>query len=108
MEDGGDQSFVDAAQLTVDHTLQDGAEASPFGYNFWVLQGYRRSKSLTVIFEAFFSITICKFSKVFLSSIIAPSIGLLTKPLWLFYSTVQKLKLKCFTGGHCTAESDGN
>ena len=53
MEDGGDQSFVDAAQLTVNHTLQDGAEASPFGYNFWVLQGYRSSKSVSNIRDFF-------------------------------------------------------
>lgn len=39
MEDRGDQSFVDAAQLTVDHALQNGAEASPFGHHLWVLQG---------------------------------------------------------------------
>lgn len=39
MEDRGDESFIDAAQLTVDHTLQDGAEASPFGHHLWVLQG---------------------------------------------------------------------
>lgn len=42
MEDSGDQSFVDATQLTVNHTLQNGAEASPFGHHLWVLQGYRR------------------------------------------------------------------
>lgn len=51
MEDGGDQSFVDAAQLTVNHTLQDGAEASPFGHHLWILQGYRGSKSVTEILD---------------------------------------------------------
>lgn len=48
MEDSGDQSFVDAAQLAVDHALQDGAEASPFGHDLWILQGCRRRKSATL------------------------------------------------------------
>lgn len=39
MEDGGDQCFVDATQLAVNHALEDGAEASSFGHHLWVLQG---------------------------------------------------------------------
>lgn len=38
MEHGCDQRFVDAAQLTVDHALQDGAEASALGHHLRVLQ----------------------------------------------------------------------
>lgn len=52
MQDGGDQSFVDATQLTVNHTLQDGAEAPPFSHHLWVLQGYR-AISNKVILEDF-------------------------------------------------------
>ncbi len=35
---GGDQGLVDAAQLTVDDVLQDGAQTSPLGHNLGVLQ----------------------------------------------------------------------
>ncbi len=63
MEDGGDQSFVDAAQLTVDHTLQDGAEATPFGHNLRVLQGCRGSESSTRMYEWLF---IFLYDKLFL------------------------------------------
>lgn len=38
VEHGCDQRFVDAAQLTVDHALQDGAEASTLGHHLRVLQ----------------------------------------------------------------------
>lgn len=43
MQDGGDQSFVDATELTVNHALQDGAEASTFGHYLRVLQSYNAS-----------------------------------------------------------------
>lgn len=47
MENSGDQSFVDAAQLTVNYTLQNGAEAPPLCHHLWVLQGYTGKKSVT-------------------------------------------------------------
>lgn len=53
MEDGGDQCFVDATQLTVNHALQDGAEASSFGHHLWVFQGYTGKVSNKEMLEAF-------------------------------------------------------
>lgn len=57
MEDGCDQRFIDATQLTVNYTLQDGAEATSFGHHFRVLQGCRgktlvKEKQLTYVTKA--------------------------------------------------------
>lgn len=46
MKHGGDQSFVDATQLAINHTLQDGAEASASGHHLWVLQSCEASRTV--------------------------------------------------------------
>lgn len=45
MEHGGDQRFVDAAQLTINHALQDGAEPSTLGHHLRVLQSCTHKRS---------------------------------------------------------------
>ena len=41
VQDGGDECLIDAAELAVDDTLQDGAEPAPLCHHRRVLQGYR-------------------------------------------------------------------
>ncbi len=41
VQDGGDESFIDATQLTVGHALQNCAETAPLCHHNRVLQGCR-------------------------------------------------------------------
>lgn len=41
VQDGGDESFIDATQLTVGHALKNGAESAPLCHHNRVLQGCR-------------------------------------------------------------------
>lgn len=41
VQDGSDESFIDATQLTVGHALQNGAETAPLCHHNRVLQSCR-------------------------------------------------------------------